>query len=525
MRVPSKVNVSSRKAGLLVTVALCGASLAGCAESSRLSDPFANPFEASSRYADRTPTASTPRASYNSPSSNSPTYSAPLGRVQSRPLTAPGASASYSAPAAASPRLASAAASAPVSTGGIIRSSGPGGWTGQGGPQVTVGQGETPKILADRYGVPTDALLRVNGYSSASQIAPGTRLTIPVYSASASAAAAPVVAPKAVERVEDKTQKAVEPPKMKFVKGPDAAKGAAKETVDAKASGAGKHAAKAKMAAAKPEAVKSAAKTAKVEDDEEDDKPAATPARDTTRVKKAEAGTKSVRDDASATRDLKGKKSAVETKAKTAKVADDDEDDDAPAVKPARGKQAAAEPKKAEAKPVAEAPKPQTKVAKVEPQQKVAKVEPESKKIDKTPTASLPAASEAKPAATDAANPEFRWPARGRIIQGFKSGGNDGINIAVPEGTSVKAAEGGTVAYAGSELKGYGNLVLIRHPNGFVSAYAHNGDIEVKRGDTVKRGQTIAKSGQSGNVASPQLHFELRKGSTPVDPTSYLAGL
>ena len=72
-----------------------------------------------------------------------------------------------------------------------------------------------------------------------------------------------------------------------------------------------------------------------------------------------------------------------------------------------------------------------------------------------------------------------------------------------------------------SELKGYGNLVLIRHPNGFVSAYANNGEIDVKRGDSVKRGQTIAKSGQSGNVASPQLHFELRKGSQPVDPTNY----
>jgi murein DD-endopeptidase MepM/ murein hydrolase activator NlpD len=95
----------------------------------------------------------------------------------------------------------------------------------------------------------------------------------------------------------------------------------------------------------------------------------------------------------------------------------------------------------------------------------------------------------------------------------------------VPEGTQVKAAESGVVAYAGSELKGYGNLVLIRHPNGFVTAYAHNGDITVKRGDQVTRGQTIAKSGQSGNVSSPQLHFELRKGSTPVDPTNYLAGL
>ena len=144
--------------------------------------------------------------------------------------------------------------------------------------------------------------------------------------------------------------------------------------------------------------------------------------------------------------------------------------------------------------------------------------------IDKAATGSLPPAASVATQSTADGNPEFRWPARGRIIQGFQ-GGNDGINIAVPEGTSVKAAEGGVVAYAGSELKGYGNLVLIKHPNGFVSAYANNGSIDVKRGDQVKRGQIIAKSGQSGNVSSPQLHFELRKGSTPVDPTNYLAGL
>ena len=121
--------------------------------------------------------------------------------------------------------------------------------------------------------------------------------------------------------------------------------------------------------------------------------------------------------------------------------------------------------------------------------------------------------------------PEFRWPARGRIIEGFKSGGNDGINISVPPGTSVRAAESGVVVYSGDGLKGYGNLVLIKHPNGFVSAYANNGELDVKRGETVKRGQIIAKSGDTGNVNAPQLHFELRKGSTPVDPTQYLAGL
>ena len=109
---------------------------------------------------------------------------------------------------------------------------------------------------------------------------------------------------------------------------------------------------------------------------------------------------------------------------------------------------------------------------------------------------------------------------------GAKTNGksNDGINLAVPEGTPVKAAEDGVVAYSGNELKGYGNLVLVRHANGYVTAYAHASELLVKRGDTIKRGQVIAKSGQSGEVGSPQLHFEIRKGSSPVDPLQFLNG-
>ena len=133
-----------------------------------------------------------------------------------------------------------------------------------------------------------------------------------------------------------------------------------------------------------------------------------------------------------------------------------------------------------------------------------------------------------KTAEPSGAMPSFRWPVRGRVIAGFgsKPNGtqNDGINLAVPEGTPIKAADDGVVAYAGNELKGYGNLVLIRHSNGFVSAYAHASELMVKRGDTIKRGQVIAHAGQTGNVTSPQLHFEIRKGSTPVDPTQYLGG-
>ena len=120
----------------------------------------------------------------------------------------------------------------------------------------------------------------------------------------------------------------------------------------------------------------------------------------------------------------------------------------------------------------------------------------------------------------------FRWPVQGRIISEFGTkpdgGHNDGINVAVPAGTSVKAAENGVVAYAGDELKGYGNLVLVRHSNNWVSAYAHNEEILVKRGDQVRRGQVIAKAGRTGQVNQPQVHFELRKGSRPVDPVKYM---
>lgn len=162
------------------------------------------------------------------------------------------------------------------------------------------------------------------------------------------------------------------------------------------------------------------------------------------------------------------------------------------------------------------------------PQQKVAAVPPAvatptARSI--TPAADNPA-PETKPVTTAATHPTFRWPVRGRVISAFgpKTTGtqNDGINVAVPEGTPIKAAEDGVVAYAGSELKSYGNLVLIRHSNGYVTAYAHASEILVKRDEPIKRGQVIGKAGQTGNVTAPQLHFEVRKGSSPVDPMPYL---
>ena len=139
---------------------------------------------------------------------------------------------------------------------------------------------------------------------------------------------------------------------------------------------------------------------------------------------------------------------------------------------------------------------------------------------------STPAGAAPAETAKAVAEAGFRWPARGRVIQGFgdKNGvKSTGINISLPQGTPIKAAEAGVVAYAGSEVKGFGNLVMIRHSDGWVSVYGNASEIKVKRGDEIKRGQVIALSGQSGDVSAPQLHFELRKGSVPVDPVEHLS--
>ncbi|PLX43415.1 MAG: peptidoglycan-binding LysM [Hyphomicrobiales bacterium] len=120
----------------------------------------------------------------------------------------------------------------------------------------------------------------------------------------------------------------------------------------------------------------------------------------------------------------------------------------------------------------------------------------------------------------------FRWPVKGRVISQFgrKANGarNDGVNFAVPEGASIKSAGHGVVAYAGNELKGYGNLILIRHSDDWVTAYAHNSKLLVKRGQKVRRGEIIAKAGQTGSVDRPQLHFEVRKGAQAVNPMKYM---
>jgi len=120
----------------------------------------------------------------------------------------------------------------------------------------------------------------------------------------------------------------------------------------------------------------------------------------------------------------------------------------------------------------------------------------------------------------------FLWPVNGRVISSFGTGPNgehnDGINIVAARGTPFRAAEAGIVTYVGNELRGFGNLLLIKHDNGFVTAYAHADRIDVTRGQRVEAGQFVGQLGATGDVSQPQLHFEIRQGTSPVNPSVLL---
>ena len=136
-----------------------------------------------------------------------------------------------------------------------------------------------------------------------------------------------------------------------------------------------------------------------------------------------------------------------------------------------------------------------------------------------TPAANTPAGGTPAPA--------FAWPVTGQVISDFgataNGGKNDGINIAANLDAPIRASASGTVTYAGDELKNYGNLVLVKHTGGYTTAYAHAGRLIVSKGDFVARGQVIGYVGQTGDVSRPQLHFEIRTATTPVNPRSYLS--
>ncbi|HEY7246727.1 MAG TPA: LysM peptidoglycan-binding domain-containing M23 family metallopeptidase [Xanthobacteraceae bacterium] len=417
-------------------------ALAGCSgESTRFND---NPFSSAPSSPEATGSIQTPQT-------------APVRRVESRPLPQAGQAAPYPGTGVAgggrgmasytpsqtyAPPPSSAAAAPQETTGGVAKPAPSGHWTWDGGTPVTVNAGDTVETIAHRYGVPASAIMQANNLTASGNIHAGQQLVIPRYTRESRAAAqasrapvasAPRTAPAAVTPAGNGAVHVVAP---------------------------GDTLSKISRLYHKPvsEIVKANNITI------------------TTRLNVGDRIT------------IPGVKSSVPNR--NNKVS---EADPPPPATPAQ----AAEP----------------------PAESASVIMP-----------AIPAAgAEASKAVGETSSlPKFRWPANGRVISAFgpmtNGQQNDGINIAVPENTPVKAAEDGTVAYAGNELKGYGNLILVRHPNGYVTAYAHAKELLVKRGDQVKRGQVIAHSGQSGNVNAPQLHFEIRKGSAPVDPTKFLNG-
>jgi murein DD-endopeptidase MepM/ murein hydrolase activator NlpD len=462
----------SRTVSRLAILAVISAGLAGC------SSDFSR-FEGG-------PYASRPQAS-NEATGSIRQQSAPTGRVESSALPPPAPApsqptagggagmASYNPPPP--PAAAAPAAPRPEYTGSVPtthpvapRQPAAPAWSWDGGTAVVVAQGETIETISRRHGVPAAAILQANNMSVARQIQPGQRLVIPRVQNNM-AAAPQVSAPQTRVAGSYTPAPALAAPQAAthvIVPG---------ETIYSLA----RHYKLTPMAIAK--------------------------ANNVGLDHHVKVGDRIVIPG--------GKGVAAITPA-------------APAPRPAQQQavQPPAQPGLRAAAPKAENVAAAKPLAAPAAPQRMAQAESAASANVATPAAD-PVADE-KPTGTANSTASFRWPVRGRIIQGFgpkASGGqNDGINVSVPEGTPIKAAEDGVVAYAGSELKGYGNLVLVRHANGFVTAYAHASELNVKKGETVKRGQVIGKAGSTGNVTGPQLHFEVRKGATPVDPAQYLGG-
>ncbi len=502
-----KVQCDGKKRVLLASV-MMAALLAGCSSDvARFSDdPFASPFR--SRSSDPATTNSINRRSapaasqrplepvtndtattQSLPPPNQPILGANPARSNAGITTGSVSSANYPALTSEPPRPASVVGST-------------NGWSAVGGTPVTLQQGEGLNTLSQRYNVPVNALMAVNGLSSVNQVQPGQQIMIPAYNAVAGAKASELKASgiKASTTSAPGASSVIQRPPA-VVQAMPAATAQSSALIPPKAVGPARQVTPAtvsdaeRRAAAKLKELK-APKT-RAADDDEDEAPAAASKKKAEDLKRAEA--------------LKAEaaKKAAESKAKA-------EAEKAKATKLASAKKA-----KLDDDAVTTASIPETKAA--------ARTQPMpgmSEPLKAEPAKTEPARETASVAPDAAEGASFRWPAKGRVISGFGArgtgGANDGINIALPEGTPVRAAESGTVVHADDALKGYGKLVLIRHPNGFVSVYAHNGELNVKRGESVKRGQVIAKSGQSGNVTAPQLHFEIRKGATPVDPTKHL---
>lgn len=403
-----------------------------------------------------------------SASALAPVYSGSVQRAAlapapgAAPALAPVGSAALAAPMPALDRTSTGTAAKPAP----VQSDAQQGWSRAGGTQVTIRQGETIYNLSRRFGVPADAIMKANGISQATGLAAGQQIVIPTYGHSRNG---PVSAPDSNPNV---ARASAGPGLTQHVPGqttPLQAESRAAASADSRTGGYRVVAGDtlfgiAKKTGASAEGIKAANGLSN----------------GFIRV---------------------GQVLTIPTSG-SAQIA-------------------SAAPAKVDSFPTGTTG--QSNARQVEAKTEPAAYTPPAKKERLVEQAALNP-SAAAPDATGIGR--MRWPVRGRVISGFGGSGggknNDGIDIAVPEGTPVKAAENGVVIYAGDGLKEFGNTVLVRHENGLVTVYGHAGEIKVARGDTVRRGQEIASSGMSGSAQTPKLHFEVRKDSAPVDPATFL---
>ncbi|MDQ6432936.1 peptidoglycan DD-metalloendopeptidase family protein [Mesorhizobium sp. LHD-90] len=405
-------------------------------------------------------------------------------------------------PKAAAPKLASAEQLDNKPTGTTeprmaVEPNEPAGWSRAGGTQVTVKQGETVYNLSRRFGVPANVIAQVNGLPGGGALQTGQKIVIPTYVYSNKA---PVSAPDSDPNVADarsSTGTKYDVPANKVPlpsRAPQDKLAVLPQTPKVKESAAPAPLGTTASNEAKPakaEPVKAAA------------------AKGAYTVESGDTLSKIARKTGVSVTALKaanGMEDGILKIGQTLKV-------------PAAGEAAVAKAVPA-VDPVATSAVPAAP-KKVAQGETVAAIAP-AKKDDKV----IEQAEKSEAAAPNSTGIDrMRWPVRGKVISGYGKGGGadkDGIDIAVPEGTPVKAAENGVVIYAGDGLKEFGNTVLVRHENGLVTVYGHASELKVQRGQKVKRGDEIAVSGMSGNANAPKLHFEVRKNSAPVDPSTYL---
>lgn len=407
------------------------------------------------------------------------TYSGAVSRtsldpVTTQPLPAPVQAQAQMQPAPVVDRTVTGTVKPLQAQAQRVASEAGGGWSGVGGSVITVTEGETFSGLSRRFGVPADAIRSANGMGADSVLKIGQKVIIPVRANSggvvADAKAQPGKAPAPASQPAEKAAVLPQQPKLKEAK-PTLSADAASSASDPKAQA-----------------------SAKVGPGSYTVQPG-----DTLSAISRRTGVS-----VAALKQANGMQDGLVRIGQTLRI---------PA---AAGATAVAAAKPAPVDPVQTASTPPQQ-PKATPTQTLASYTP-PKKAEKV----IDQAEGDNVAAPDSTGiGKMRWPARGRVISAFGKG-SDGIDISVPEGTPIKAAENGVVIYAGDGLKEFGNTVLVRHEDGLVTVYGHASSLDVKRGQKVKRGQEIARSGMSGTTDSPKLHFEVRKNSSPVDPSGYL---